>query len=116
MDDRCGRSGAELSAECSAQCEEEIARVQGPLQTVEIEIPSQLASGLMWLEVQRGCLLSRPVPLLVAPSKALADELHGHIAAPGEQDAASHESLLTDLGLLISGGSTPEAPVATVAR
>ena len=86
------------------------------MQTVEIEIPSQLAPGLAWLEVQRGCLLSRPAPLLVAPSRALADELRSHMAAAGEQDGASQESLLTDLGLLISGGSAPEALAATAVR
>ena len=119
MQKRCaGPNGRQSAGKVVLSCRPSavIAHVQGPLQTAEIEIPSQLAPGLAWLEVQRGCLLSRPAPLLVAPSRALADELRGHIAAPGEQDAASHESLLTDLGLLISGCGTLEALVATAVR
>lgn len=60
-----------------------------------MELPGGLQPGLVWLEVQRGCLLSSPNHLLLCPSRGLADELTTAAAAAGGG------SLTLDVGLLM---------------
>jgi hypothetical protein len=63
-----------------------------------VELPTGLRPGLVWLEVQRGCLLSAPNHLLVCPPQGLADELNAasgaHFHGPG--------SLTLEAGLLMA--------------
>lgn len=71
-------------------------------QSIAVTLPETLQPGLAWLEVTKGCMLSSPLPLLVCPEKALAEELREWAL----QNTACNE-LLTDVGLLMSEISNP---------
>ena len=77
----------------------------------EVELPAGLRPGLVWLEVQRGCLLSTPRHLLLCPSQALAREL------ASKASKMSGGDLTLDVGLLLAGkcqtGAADLAPLAS---
>ena len=100
--------------------------VQDAKQTMHIRLPNGLPAGLVWLEVQSGSMLSREVPLLVAPSAELAAEINDHCKALcaasrpcGDMDTAVFEGFLVDLGALVSHharGSSLSSLSSTAAR
>ncbi len=65
-------------------------------QTLSVGLPPNLQPGLVWVECQKGGLVSAAVPLLVTPSRALADELETYTELVGNA-----VGLLTDLGLVL---------------
>ena len=65
-------------------------------QTLSISLPPDLQPGLVWVECQRGGLLSAAVPLVITPSRGLAVELNAHV-----ESISGSGGLLTDLGLVL---------------
>lgn len=82
--------------------------LQGVVQSLSVQLPNSAAPGLVWLEVQRGALLSPACPLIVLPDAQLAAETQQVLAAlankaylllrPG--DSGQHAALV-DMGLVL---------------
>ena len=93
------------------QCEEDTT-------VMTLRLSGAAAPGLVWLEVQRGVMLSSAVPLLVLPAghDDLAAEVLRIVSSPAKQEAPAEsqsrccDGFLADLGLVLSQTAASPGP------
>lgn len=81
---------------------------------MQVLLPSQLPAGICFLEVQRGSFMGPELPLLVAPTPALAQEALSLLQKTLPSD---RPGLIIDLGFIISSGDAcPAAATILLVR
>ncbi|KAK9842848.1 hypothetical protein WJX74_003337 [Apatococcus lobatus] len=70
------------------------------MQVLSVQLPANLPSGIVYIEVQKGAYLSAAAPLLIADKALAASEASELLAAAA--DGQSHAGLITDFGVVAS--------------
>lgn len=109
----CRSGGRYLNVTCEhygACCQPGEEHTKVALQELDVILPGDLQPGLVWLEIQKGCLLSSALPMLVAPCQPLAKEL-----CQLSKSGFDCKGVVTDIGLLF-GDPSSAASLQTAIR